>query len=197
MLEISNVYKSFGEKNILCGASLESDGTSVALMGASGSGKTTVLRILAGLEKADAGEVKSTGKTAFVFAEPRLFDVSALENVYCVIKGDISKSEKEQSARRILENLGLSDALSLHPRELSSGMAARVSLARAIAFDADNYLLDEPFRALDESTSETVKKYVFGKLKGKSVIMVTHDPSDARLCDTVMTINEGKISSIE
>ena len=194
MLEAVSVYKSYGEKRVLCGASIKADGNSIALMGASGSGKTTMLRILSRLENADSGDVITSGKTAVVFAEPRLFDVAALENVCCVMDRAIPKPEKEILAKEILEKMGLADALDLRPSELSSGMAARVSLARAIAFDAENYLLDEPFRALDGETSEKVKKYVFDTLKDKSVIMVTHDDDDARLCDAVMTIREGVIA---
>ena len=70
MLEIKDVFKAFGDKEVLRGASIRADGEAVALMGESGSGKTTILRILAGLEKADGGEVSVTGKTAVAFAEP-------------------------------------------------------------------------------------------------------------------------------
>ena len=193
MLEIRDVIKSFGDKRVLCGASLRADGSSVALTGGSGSGKTTLLRILAGLETADGGDVITTGKTAFVFAEPRLFDVSVLENVVCVMDKNVPKTENERRACEILESLGLSDASKLRLRELSSGMAARVSVARAIAYNADNYLLDEPFRALDEKTADMVKKYVFSALRGKSVIMVTHENFDVKLCDMHVHIEDGKV----
>lgn len=195
MLKMTEVFKSFDQKRVLCGASIEADGKTVALMGGSGSGKTTVLRILSSLENADGGEVFADGKTAVVFAEPRLFDsVSVTENVAAVMDKSVPKAERARRAEEILSSLGLGDEIISKPSELSSGMAARVSLARAIAYDADNYLLDEPFKALDEETKKQVARYVFGTLKNKSVIMITHSEAEASLCDEIFILEDGKIS---
>lgn len=195
MLKLKNVYKSFDQKSVLAGASLEIDGETVALMGESGSGKTTVLRILASLEAADGGEATASGKTAVVFAEPRLFEnADVLENVVCVMSGDEPKTEKTRRAEEILASLGLCDALRSKPTELSSGMAARVAIARALAYDADNYLLDEPFGALDEKTKTTAEEYVLKALSGKSVLLITHSEDEAALCDGVLLLENGKIT---
>lgn len=196
MFTLYDIFKSFGDKSVLCGASLEVSGETVALMGASGSGKTTLLRIAAGLEKADGGDVYIEGKTAVVFAEPRLFpNARVLENVACVADVNTPKAENIAAAREILEELLLSDALDAYPSELSSGMAARVALARALIYDADNYLLDEPFGALDDAVRETVISAVKKRLKGKSVLLITHSESDAKaLAARTLVLSEGKIS---
>lgn len=195
MLEIKDVFKSFGEKEVLCGATLSADGETVALMGESGSGKTTLLRIISGLEKADGGEVSVTGKTAVAFAEPRLFEsVRVLENITCVMPRENGRQKNEKRARELLLSLLLGGAEHLYPRELSSGMAARVSLARALAFDADNILLDEPLRALDEGTKEAVIDVLRRELEGKSVVMITHDGGDSdALCRRKVFLYDGKI----
>ena len=195
MFAVNDIFKSFGDKSVLNGASLDVSGETVALMGASGSGKTTLLRIVAGLEKADGGDVYIEGRTAVVFAEPRLFpNVRVLENVVCVADPKTPKAESVAAAREILGELLLFDALNAYPSELSSGMAARVALARALMVDADNYLLDEPFGALDDAVRETVVSAVKKRLEGKSVLLITHSESDAKaLASRTLILSEGKI----
>lgn len=198
MIEVKDVSKSFGDKRVLCGASLEVDNEIVALMGESGSGKTTLLRVIASLEKADEGEVDVIGKTAVSFAEPRLFDrFRVIDNVTCVMPKENGKAKNEKRARELLCSLLPDGAEKLYPRELSSGMAARVSLARALAYGAENVLLDEPFRALDEDTKKAVIALLKKELAGKSVLMITHDGSDAdALGARKFFLSDGKISEI-
>lgn len=193
MLRFDGIEKSFGEKAVLRVATLTVEtGKIAALCGQSGSGKSTLLRIAAGLETADAGTVAADGKIAFVFPEPRLYPtLTVTENVALVMRGKCAENEKR--ANEILDALGLSEAKSLSPRELSSGMAARVSLARAIAFDADVYLLDEPFSRLDEEIKAKVMAYCFAFLRGKTVLFITHDPQEAERADEVFFLREGKI----
>ena len=150
MLKLLKIEKSFGEKKVLSETSLSvKKGDRVMLFGMSGCGKTTLLRIAAGLEKQDAGTVERNGETAVVFAEPRLFPTATvLENVTAVMHRK-DKREAKKKAKEILEAFGLGGAERLYPSELSTGMAARVSLARAVAYDADIYLMDEPFKSLD------------------------------------------------
>lgn len=196
MIKAENIKRSFGERAVLDGASISIDCTMAALMGESGSGKTTFLRILSGLEKADSGDAEITGKTAVVFAEPRLFPgVSAMENVTCVMSGE--ESFKAERAMELFRALGIEHAAHFRPRELSSGMASRVSIARAIAYSADNYLFDEPFRALDEESRKNVISYIKKCLVGKSVLIITHNASDAdMLCDEKYQLFDGKINEI-
>lgn len=180
MLKLDHVGKSFSGKRVLSDVSLLiPNRTAASLSGMSGSGKTTLLRIAAGLEKPDCGTVSADGRIAVVFAEPRLFDsVSVLENVTCVMSG--SKKENEAKAEELLAALKLENAVQLSPRELSSGMAARVSVARALAYDADIYLLDEPFKSLDEKIKYDVMTYLKFFFEGKTVLLVTHDDSEAK-----------------
>ena len=195
MLEIKDVFKSFGEKKVLGGVSLKVDGEAVALMGESGGGKTTILRIIADLEKADGGEIIKTGKTAVAFAEPRLFDnVRVIDNVTCVMPKENGRQQNEKRARELLDSLLLGGAEHLYPRELSSGMAARVSLCRALAYGAENIVLDEPLRTLDEETKGAVIDVLKREFDGKSVIMITHDGADAMaLCKRTVVLADGKI----
>ncbi len=180
MLKFENIEKSFGEKKVLLGASLTLErGDICALSGMSGCGKTTLLRILAGLEKMDRGNVFAEGKIAFSFAEARLFPkFTAMENVACVL---CEKSKKERVAKAFfcLEKMGLSDAAMLFPAELSTGMAARVSLARAMAYDADIYFLDEPFGNLDGEIKRMVMDEFRVFLKDKICFFISHDPLES------------------
>jgi NitT/TauT family transport system ATP-binding protein len=173
----NNINKSFGQKQVLSNFSAEfPKGTVTAIMGASGCGKTTLLRIIAGLEKADSGKISGVNKnkTAFLFQEDRLLSwLTAKQNVEAVIK---DKSKKELAAE-ILSELGLGNDLDAYPSELSGGMCRRVAIARALAYDSDLLLLDEALRGLDEKNIENTV-YVIKKYSGgKTVISVTHSLS--------------------
>ena len=184
MLKLLKIEKFFGEKRVLSGVSLTvKKGECAMLFGASGCGKTTLLRIAAGLEKQDGGSVEKSGKTAVVFAEPRLFPTATvLENVTAVMSR--SKKDRKAAERRAVEILaafGLGGSESLYPSELSTGMAARVSLARAVAYDADLYLMDEPFKSLDAGIKQSVVAYLRGFLSDKAVLIISHDGAEAAL----------------
>ena len=184
MLKLLKIEKSFGDKNVLSDASLcVKKGDCAMLFGASGCGKTTLLRIAAGLEKQDAGIVERNGKTAVVFAEPRLFPtVTVLENITAVMpRGD--KREAKKRAKLILEAFGLAGAENLYPDELSTGMSARVALARAVAYDADIYLMDEPFKSLDPEIKRSVVSYLKTFFKDKAVAIISHDRAEAELME--------------
>ncbi len=171
------ICKSFESKQVLKDVSFSIPYGSVAVIkGESGIGKTTLLRIIAGLEQPDCGTVEGVAnkKTAFLFQEDRLLPwLSARKNVEAVIKD----KEKKTLAVQLLTELGLADSLSLYPARLSGGMKRRVAIARALALDGDILILDEALRGLDEAniqnTVSVIKKYS----KGKTVISVTHAPS--------------------
>ncbi|MCQ2435898.1 MAG: ATP-binding cassette domain-containing protein, partial [Clostridia bacterium] len=152
-----------------------------------------LLLIASGLLKPDGGDVEYRGKIGVSFAEPRLFgNADVLSNVTCVMDG--KGSQKTERAKKILISLGLGDALGLYPRDLSTGMAARVSLARLIAYDPDIYLMDEPFSALDEATKSDVIRCVSEYTRGKSVMLITHDSDEARMMNAVIvTLSDGII----
>lgn len=194
MLKLSKIKKNFGEKQVLSEASLSVEkGECAMIFGMSGCGKTTLLRIAAGLEKQDGGMVEKEGKTAFVFAEARLFPTAtALENIMMVMREDRKTARKK--AEKILNAFGLENASMLYPNELSTGMAARVSLARAVAYDADVYLMDEPFKSLDGEIKQSVASFLRGFFTDKTVLIISHDKEEAELMNaSVYWMSDGKI----
>ena len=197
MIRLDGICKSYGEKSVLNGVSLHvGDGEKVAIMGESGCGKTTLFRIIAGLETPDSGSVCAAppdGRISYCFAEPRLFEnADALGNVTLVFpRGDAKANEKR--AKEILTALGMTD-FHAYPRELSTGMAQRVSLARAIAYDAPLFLLDEPFRGLDAQMRDEVMAYLLEALREKTVLMITHSEKEAaRLAERTLVLSEGML----
>ncbi len=195
MIKLDGICKSYGEKNVLRGVFLRvSDGEKIAIMGESGCGKTTLFRIIAGIEAPDSGTVSCEprdGRISYCFAEPRLFEnADALGNVTLVFpRGDAKGNEKR--AKELLTALGMTD-FHAYPRELSTGMAQRVSLARAIAYDAPIFLLDEPFRGLDAQMREEVMAYLGEALREKTVLMITHSEKEAaRLAERTLVLSEG------
>ena len=194
MLKLSKIKKVFGEKQVLSDVSLSVEKRERAVIyGMSGCGKTTLLRIAAGLEKQDSGTVEKEGKTAFVFAEARLFPTATtLENVTMVMREDRKTAKKK--ALELLRAFGLENAAELYPEELSTGMAARVSLARAVAYNADIYLMDEPFKSLDGEIKKSVASFLLDFFSDKTVLMISHDPSEAELMGaTVYWMENGKL----
>lgn len=179
MISINNISKSFLDTHVLINTSLDIGcGSFVCIMGGSGCGKTTLINVILGFEKADSGNVTGMPQTvSVVFQEDRLCeDFSALSNVKMVIN---NKKADKQTASNLLISLGLGDSLNKPVKELSGGMKRRVAIARALAVEADFVILDEPFKGLDEETKKTVINYVRRKLKGKTVLMVTHDIKEA------------------
>ena len=168
-MKIENLCKSYGDKTVLRDLTLELPDTGVTVLsGASGCGKTTLLRLLAGLETPDSGTLPPLGRVSYLFQEDRLFPhLTAKENVALVADGD-----------GLLASLGLEDSADKFPHELSGGMKRRVALARALAYDADTYLFDEPFKGLDAAMKETALALLLRKTDGKRVILVTHEPEE-------------------
>ena len=103
------------------------------------------------------------------------------------------KREAKQRAREILEAFGLGGAEKLYPSELSTGMAARVSLARAVAYDADIYLMDEPFKSLDAEIKRSVISYLKAFLSDKAVLIISHDRAEAEMMDADVYLMENGI----
>lgn len=175
-IKIENVSKSYGEKKVLDNISLFIPyGSVTAVTGGSGCGKTTLLRLICGLEKADAGNITGVSKkdVSALFQEDRLFPwMTALENVEAVIK---DKKEKSLAAQ-ILFDLGLGDKkdLSAFPAELSGGMMRRVAIARALAYKSKVLILDEALRGLDERNFQNAADVIERYRDGRTVISVTH-----------------------
>ena len=178
MIEVKNIVKSFGKKTVLNNVSFSVPNAGVyAIVGRSGIGKTTLLRLIAGLDTPDSGSIDAKNvKIAYKFQEPRLIDwLTALDNVAVVIE---DKSTAVELARAWLATVDLSDVALLYPDQLSGGMQQRVALARALAFEGDVLLLDEPFSAVDEETKQTLLSLVKQYAQTHAVILVTHDTSE-------------------
>lgn len=176
---ITSLYKSFGEKQVLrdFSACLPSDGTT-ALMGASGVGKTTLVRLLLGLEKPDGGSISGLpDKIAAVFQEDRLLEwATAAENLRFAL-GKISSERIHEG----LCALGLGDSLSLPMSAFSGGMRRRVAILRALYSDATFLILDEPFKGLDEATRQKVAEHILANRQGRGILLITHDKEEAAL----------------
>jgi len=157
-------------------------------MGPSGKGKTTLVRIIAGLSSPCSGTVEFSSKPMFsvVFQEDRLFnDFSAIENVSLIFDKKTSKKEAKARASELLSELLISpEEQNKAVKDFSGGMKRRVALARALAAEHDILILDEPYKGLDEKSravcAEVIKKYSEDKL----VLMVTHDKTEAQLTGT-------------
>ncbi len=179
MIRVRGLSKSFGSNCLFSDWSFSIEaGEKVLLSAPSGKGKTTLLRILCGLERPDHGTIEgiSPGSVAYLFQEPRLFpQLTALQNVTCIFP---KPSEREGAARDLLLRLGLADACNQYPRELSGGMKQRVALARTLAADCPVIFLDEPFPALDAERKTEVRKLVKEYCREKTLILVSHDPED-------------------
>ncbi|MBR2055393.1 MAG: ABC transporter ATP-binding protein [Clostridia bacterium] len=182
----NNISKSFDEKPVLQDFCLTLPaGRRTCIMGPSGCGKTTLLHILTGLVKPDTGTVENRpDRIGMVFQENRLCeDFSALENVRMVAL------DKTEQARALLTRMGLAEDMMKPVSTLSGGMKRRVSIARALLFDAPLIVMDEPFKGLDEDTKETVMQLVLSETEDKTLLFITHDEKEAQhFADTVITM---------
>lgn len=192
MLKITNLCFAFGKKTVLKDLSLTlGNGEILALMAPSGYGKTTLLGLIAGTLKVQKGEIENNAqRIAYVFQEPRLFPwLTVKENLLAVMEKADEDSPK--TVAECLTLVGLADAADKYPDELSGGMKSRASLARALAYGGDLFLLDEPFAALDEDLrrdlSLKIKDYL--NSRGASAILVTHNREDAEsIADRILTL---------
>lgn len=177
-MEIKNISKAYDGRPVLQNLNIRiAEGMITCIMAPSGTGKTTLLRILMGLEKADSGSVAGLEgrRLSVVFQEERLCaDLTAVENIMLV-----TPQLKPHTVRQELERLGLGENSTQPVSELSGGMRRRVSILRALLAEYDVLFLDEPFKGLDAALKERVMAYVMEKTMGKTVIFVTHDRQEA------------------
>ena len=215
MISIRNVTKNFGGKNVLNGLSLEIPrGETLVIMGQSGCGKSVLLKIITGLMSADSGEIWFDGteisslnrkkmnvlrrKVGMLFQSAALFDsMTVAENVAFMLDQhtDLDKREMRKVVDEKLSLVDLEGVQDLRPAELSGGMRKRVGLARALAFDPEVILYDEPTTGLDPVTCTEINQLIrdlYERLQVTSVV-VTHDMHSAFSIATRMAmIHEGK-----
>jgi len=167
-----HISKSYNEIPVLSDFSLRlPEHGIIGLSGPSGCGKTTFLHIMAGLIEPDSGSITGLAgkKTGVVFQEDRLLPwLTAQENIDLIVKNSTL-------TQQWLDAIQLSDKADSYPSELSGGMKRRLALARALAFDCDLLLMDEPFQGLDDMLKETLYQLVRDAALTKPVVMVSHD----------------------
>lgn len=216
LLEVDNLSKEFEKGNpVVNSVSFRVDDDEIfSFLGPSGCGKTTTLRLIAGFESPEKGEVRLGGKLlsspskhvkpqergiGFVFQDYALFPhMSALDNVAFGLN-QLPRHKRKVFAEEVLCRTGMGDYKDRSPSELSGGQQQRVALARAIAPKPQLILLDEPFSNLDAMLRDTTRKEVRMILKkaGMSAILVTHDQEEAlSFADRIAVMNEGRIEQI-
>ena len=173
-LEISHLTKRFGEKTLFEDLDLTLTAPAV-LWAPSGWGKTTLLRILMGLEKPTSGMVQGVGKVSAVFQEDRLCpQLTAVENVVLVLPGPMGQYKKQ--IEKDFQQIGLdNDAISLPARKLSGGQKRRAALLRALWAESDTLLLDEPFTGMDPETMKKAAALLKARCQDRNVLLATHD----------------------
>ena len=183
-LTVRNLHLTRGNRAILKGVNLDARaGEIVALMGLSGSGKTTILRVIAGLDAPDSGQV-TAGQAGMVFQFHCLFEhLCAIDNVTLApmhVHG-VAAAEARTRAQGLLEQLGVGHRAGALPRELSGGEALRVAIARALAVDPPLLLLDEPTASLDPARKNDLGAALHAlAASGRTLVMTSHDDDFVR-----------------
>lgn len=203
-IEVKNLIKTFDEKKVIDDISFKvEDGETLAIVGFSGSGKSTVLKLICGLIEKDSGEIiTSEGDIAMVFQYSALFDsLNVAENIAFALRErkDLRKKYTEKELAQIVSSklslVGLKGIENKFPSELSGGMQKRVSFARAIVTEPNTILYDEPTAGLDPISSTLIEDYIV-RLKEEThaaSIVVTHQMSTiTRTADKVLMLYEGK-----
>ncbi len=214
IIKASDIHKSFGQLEVLKGIDLEVEkGEIVAIVGASGAGKSTLLQILGTLSTPDSGSLEIDGtkvemmsrdeaadfrcrKIGFVFQAHHLLpEFTAEENVMipAMIAG-VSRKKARERAVELISLMGLEERRSHKPSELSGGEQQRIATARALVNSPAVLFADEPTGNLDSVTKQEIHKLFFelrDKL-GQTIVIVTHDPELASLCDRCLTMKDGR-----
>lgn len=216
MIKVSNLYKSFGNKKVLCGVNLEvKDGETLVIIGGSGTGKSILLKNLVGLIKPDKGKIliddiditkadkkelhKVQKRIGFVFQEAALFDSLTIEDNIAFGMKNLTNLSKEEIKKRVtlcLNMVGLKDIEHLKPSAISGGMKKRVGLARAIAYKPKYVFYDEPTTGLDPIMSDVIGSLILHLKKELKItsIVVTHDMQSAcKIADRIIMLYQGKV----
>lgn len=212
-IEVKNLVKKFHNATILDSISFNvREGEFLSILGASGCGKTTLLRILIGIESADSGNVFKDGEDitnlesakrgmGIVFQNYALFpNMTVLQNVKYALKFNTQlKNEADKIAKETIEKVGLSEYMDKKPAKLSGGQQQRVAIARTLALSPDIILFDEPMSALDAAMRVSLRKEIkeIQARSGITMIYITHDQEEAfAMSDRIMVMDGGMIMQI-
>lgn len=191
MINLENVTVRYGKAAVLKDFCLSVEkGEHIAIMGESGTGKTTLLKLISKQLSPSRGKIEVSAKRiSYMFQEPRLLPwLTAAENVNLVL-GDHAESLPE--AIKWLKRVGLENAVDQYPHELSGGMRQRTALARALAFNGDLLLLDEPLASLDENSANQMLELIKQYSIDKTVVFVTHNTEHAKkFADTIYVMKK-------
>lgn len=216
MIAVSDIVKSYGPRKnknqVLKGISLQiADGDFAVILGASGSGKSTFLNVISGLERPDSGSVTYDDVDITKLSESALTQFRKdtvgfiFQQYYLLPNMTVEKNVRmgadladNKEYRQIITAVGLEDKVKKLPGELSGGEQQRVSVARALAKKPKVLFLDEPTGALDEQTGRQVLDYIckLHQVLGFTIIMVTHNQNIAEMANTVVRMNSGQIAEI-
>ena len=191
--------RSFGDTHVLRSIDLDiASGEFVVMLGRSGCGKSTLLRSLARLDPSPPGEIRTTGRAAVAFQEPRLLPWRRVRaNVELALLNTTQRGSRRELVEQALSEVGLTDKADSWPRQLSGGQAQRVSLARALVSNPSLLLLDEPFSALDALTRIDMHQLVIQlwRRHAMAILLVTHDVDEAlALADRVVLMDGGRLA---
>jgi putative ABC transport system ATP-binding protein len=217
LLELQDIHLNYKTEStaveVIRGVSLKiNSNESVAIVGKSGSGKTSLIMLIAGLECPNSGKIIFEGEDISQYSEDRLADIrkrkigivfqsfylipnyTALENVSLVLEINKVPDAKKKSME-LLEQLGLKDRINHFPSQLSGGEQQRVAIARSIVLNPKLILADEPSGNLDSENSKLIMSLLFKycKQNGSSLVLVTHDQMLAKECERIIEIKDGKI----
>lgn len=206
VIKVKNLYKKYSENEmILKGINLEIEkGEVISIIGASGGGKSTLLRCLIGLENIDSGtiEVPEKNKMGMVFQSFNLFPhMTALENIMesLIIVDKMEKSKAKEIAFQLLDKVGLKERANFYPKTLSGGQKQRVAIARALAKNPEVLLFDEPTSALDPEMVKEVEN-VIKELRDTSditMVIVSHEIEFVnQISDRIIVMENGNIKEI-
>lgn len=214
-LILTNVSKSFGATQVLSDISFSvSDGSLLTILGASGGGKTTLLRLIAGFDSLDSGSITMNGRevsssslslppekrnVGFVPQESALFPHLSVRKNISYGLSHLQSNAREEKVSELLELIGMQDQRDVMPDTLSGGQRQRVAIARALAPNPDVVLLDEPFAALDAQLRSKLREDVRAILRSAkaTAILVTHDQEEAlSIADQVAILRDGTVAQI-
>jgi putative ABC transport system ATP-binding protein len=215
LVKVHNIGKI--EVQALRGLNLDiTSGELVSIIGPSGSGKTTLLNIIGGLDKATAGSVQVGEKTVTTLSVRQLVDfrrkivghifqnlnliptLTAQENIeFSMVAAGVARGKRKQRVQELLTTVGLQNRAHHKPEELSGGEQQRIAIASALANDAPVLLADEPTGELDTANARIIVEYLVkvNRDLGKTIVMVTHDPSVARASSRILRIEDGQIKT--